>query len=76
MIDAWLLGDRSSTNADRYQTLTALEQPVSLSLVFFDLTLANSMCVCVADCWCPHCPTGYEWLANSTIVPAIQKQFE
>jgi hypothetical protein len=23
-------------------------------------------------CWCPHCPPGYEWLASSTIAPAIR----
>ena len=25
-----------------------------------------------ATCFCPHCPPGYEWLVNSTILPAVQ----
>jgi hypothetical protein len=23
-------------------------------------------------CWCPHCGAGYDWLANSTVAPAIR----
>jgi hypothetical protein len=37
-------------------------------------------CFGIQDCFCPHCPNslarpspGYEWLAESTIVPAILK---
>ena len=31
-------------------------------------------CFGAKDCFCPHCASaGYEWLANSTIVPAIQE---
>ena len=37
-------------------------------------------CFNITGCFCPHCPNslarpspGYEWLAESTIVPAIQK---
>lgn len=30
-------------------------------------------CLGVKDCFCPHCaPKGYEWLAQSTVAPAIR----
>eukprot|EP00056_Hartaetosiga_gracilis_P001329 m.44245 g.44245 ORF g.44245 m.44245 type:complete len:327 (-) comp10592_c0_seq1:1140-2120(-) len=29
-------------------------------------------CFGLKGCWCPHCPPGYEWLAESTISPAIR----
>lgn len=25
-----------------------------------------------STCFCPHCPPGYSWLVNSTILPAVQ----
>lgn len=25
------------------------------------------------QCFCPHCPPGYSWLVNSTILPAVQQ---
>jgi hypothetical protein len=37
----------------------------------------NKMCFNQSTCFCPHCPqadgVGYEYLAESTIVPAITK---
>ena len=34
----------------------------------------NSTCLGFSGCWCPHCANGgYEWLANTTIAPAIRK---
>jgi hypothetical protein len=33
----------------------------------------QASCFGESGCWSPHCPPGYEWLANSTIVPAVQK---
>eukprot|EP00049_Salpingoeca_infusionum_P022976 m.9769 g.9769 ORF g.9769 m.9769 type:complete len:328 (-) comp5491_c0_seq1:3512-4495(-) len=30
-------------------------------------------CFGLKGCWCPHCPPGYSWLANSTISPAIRQ---
>ncbi|EGD77889.1 hypothetical protein PTSG_09523 [Salpingoeca rosetta] len=32
----------------------------------------QSECFGQQGCWCPHCPPGYEWLAQSTISPAIR----
>lgn len=29
-------------------------------------------CFGLKGCFCPHCPPGYAWLANSTIAPAIR----
>lgn len=29
-------------------------------------------CFGLKGCWCPHCPPGYAWLANSTVAPAIR----
>jgi len=29
-------------------------------------------CFNTSGCFCPHCPAGYSWLAQSTIVPAIK----
>jgi hypothetical protein len=32
----------------------------------------QTSCFGEVGCWCPHCiPVGYQYLANSTIVPAI-----
>eukprot|EP00051_Salpingoeca_urceolata_P023092 m.387898 g.387898 ORF g.387898 m.387898 type:complete len:336 (-) comp20066_c18_seq4:26-1033(-) len=32
----------------------------------------TTQCFNLTGCWCPHCPPGYSWLANSTIVPALR----
>jgi len=32
----------------------------------------QSSCMGIPSCWSPHCPQGYEWLANSTVTPAIR----
>ena len=29
-------------------------------------------CFGLAGCWCPHCPPGYAWLAQTVIAPAIR----
>ena len=40
-------------------------------------TVPQAECFGEKGCFCPHCPAhgglGYSWLANSTIVPAIEK---
>ena len=43
------------------------------------LKASPSQCFNISKCFCPHCPNslarpspGYEWLAESTIVPALQ----
>ena len=34
----------------------------------------QATCFGLADCFSPHCGSvGYEWLANSTVAPAIKK---
>jgi len=34
----------------------------------------NKDCLGFGGCWCPHCANGgYQWLANTTIVPAIRR---
>ena len=34
----------------------------------------QNQCFKKKNCFCPHCPgPGYAWLANSTIVPALEK---
>jgi hypothetical protein len=33
----------------------------------------QASCFGETGCWCPHCPPGYQWLATSTIAPAIAK---
>jgi hypothetical protein len=34
----------------------------------------QASCFGHSNCFSPHCsPEGYEWLANSTLVPAIEK---
>lgn len=34
----------------------------------------NTTCLGFSGCWCPHCANGgYEWLANTTIAPAIRE---
>lgn len=34
----------------------------------------NTDCLGFGGCWCPHCANGgYQWLANTTIAPAIRK---
>lgn len=39
-------------------------------------SVPQSSCFGADDCFSPHCgPDGYEWLANSTIAPAIQKLY-
>lgn len=30
-------------------------------------------CFNMTCCFCPHCGQGYDWLATSTIVPALSK---
>lgn len=32
----------------------------------------TAACFGETGCYCPHCPPGYSWLANSTISPVIQ----
>lgn len=32
----------------------------------------QASCFGEEGCWCPHCPPGYQWLAESTIAPAIR----
>ena len=29
-------------------------------------------CFNSTGCFCPHCPPGYSWLANATLVPALR----
>merc|ERR1711972_115397 len=40
----------------------------------------NTTCFGQSHCFCPHCPqkngVGYEWLARTTIVPAIRAALE
>lgn len=33
----------------------------------------QASCFGTQGCWCPHCPPGYAWLAQTAIIPAIQK---
>jgi hypothetical protein len=32
----------------------------------------QARCFDVEGCFCPHCPPGYQWLAESTVAPAIK----
>ena len=32
----------------------------------------QASCFGQKGCWCPHCPPGYQWLASSTVAPAIR----
>ena len=32
----------------------------------------TASCFGLAGCWSPHCPPGYEWLAETVIAPAIR----
>jgi len=31
-------------------------------------------CFGETGCFCPHCPAGYQWLAETAIAPAIRRQ--
>ncbi len=30
-------------------------------------------CFGETGCWCPHCPPGYSWLAQTVLAPAVRK---
>jgi len=36
-------------------------------------SVPQKSCMGQVGCWSPHCPSGYAWLSNSTISPAIRK---
>lgn len=73
----------SGLNAEARRIMEALHIPVvdlQGAIVGKCGAVPQHSCFNITGCFCPHCPNslarpspGYEWLAESTIVPAIQK---
>ena len=75
----------AALNAEARKIMAGLQIPtVDLQTAIVDKCAPNglpvSSCFNISGCFCPHCPNslarpspGYEWLAQSTIVPAIEK---
>merc|ERR1712159_401754 len=59
---AQVMADNDIPTVDLYHAITNKCGPVP-----------QATCFGLKGCYCPHCPPGYEWLANSTISPAIRK---
>ena len=74
----------ASLNAQARTIMGALEiLTVDLQTAIVDKCAPNGLpvtsCFNISNCFCPHCPNsmarpspGYEWLAEHTIVPALQ----
>lgn len=58
---AALMAEESIPTVNLYTAITGKCGPVPTAECFGE-----------KGCFCPHCPPGYEWLAESTISPAIR----